>query len=264
MADTKLPASGNIRIWFGLENSIANYLAPTIAEINAMVDVSDAVSWNDFNHMLQASNTLDDPAITALGKVQTVGAAQFGGQMSFYYPRSFTDTSNKYQVVYDLLDQPRTKGYMVVRIDGTQSGTSAVAGDLVHVFKVMTDGYAESIVGEEAFRYTINFQPQGQIAVRIPARGVTSGTPVTQVTTVLYQGAAVTTLAATVANQYYKLEGKVDTRFLTNELIWTSSNVTKATVSNTGLVTMIASGSATITATYPGGGTAGTVALTIT
>jgi len=258
MADTKLPASGNIRIWFGLENSLANYLAPTATEINAMVDISDAVSWNDFNHMLQASNVLDDPAITALGKVQSVGAAQFGGQMSFYYPRSFTDTSNKYQVVYDLLDQPRTKGYMVVRIDGTEAGTSAVAGDLVHVFKVMTDSYAESIVGEEAFRYTINFQPQGQIAVRVPVKGGSAFA-----TTILYQGAVVTTLATTVAGLYYKLEGKVDSRFMTNKLVWTSSNVAKATVSNTGLVKMIATGSATITATYPGGGTAGTVALTI-
>jgi hypothetical protein len=260
MADTKLPASGNIRIWFGLENSIANYLAPTATEINAMVDISDAVSWNDFNHMLQASNVLDDPAITALGKVQTVGAAQFGGQMSFYYPRSFTDTSNKYQVVYDLLDQPRTKGYMVVRIDGTEAGTSAVAGDLVHVFKVMTDSYAESIVGEEAFRYTINFQPQGQLAVRVPVK---SGSAF--VTTVLYQGATITTLSASIATKYYKLEGKVDTRFMTNDLVWTSSDVTKATVSNTGVLTAKAVGTGiTITATYPGGGTAGTVTLAVT
>jgi hypothetical protein len=259
MPDTKLPASGNIRIWFGLENSLANYLAPTATEINAMTDISDAVSWNDFNHMLQASNVLDDPAITALGKVQTVGAAQFGGQMSFYYPRNFADTSNKYQVVYDLLDAPRTKGYMVVRIDGTEAGTSAVAGDLVHVFKVMTDSYAESITGEEAFRYTINFQPQGQVAVRIPVKSASAFA-----TTILYQGAVVTTLATTVAGLYYKLEGKVDSRFMTNDLVWTSSNTAKATVSNTGLVKMIASGSATITATYPGGGTAGTVALTIT
>jgi hypothetical protein len=259
MADVKVPASGNIRIWFGLENSLANYLAPTATEINAMVDISDAVSWNDFNHMLQASNVLDDPAITALGKVQTVGASQFGGQMSFYYPRSFTDTSNKYQVVYDLLDQPRTKGYMVVRVDGTEAGTSAVAGDLVHVFKVMTDSYAESIVGEEAFRYTINFQPQGQVAVRIPVKSASAFA-----TTILYQGAVVTTLATTVVGLYYKLEGKVDSRFMTNELVWTSSNTAKATVSATGVAKMIASGSATITATYPGGGTAGTLALTIT
>jgi hypothetical protein len=130
---------------------------------------------------------------------------------------------------------------------------------LVHVFKVMTDSYAESIVGEEAFRYTINFQPQGQLAVRVPVKSASAFA-----TTILYQGAVVTTLATTVAGLYYKLEGKVDSRFMTNDLVWTSSNVAKATVSNTGLVKMIASGSATITATYPGGGTAGTVALTIT
>lgn len=263
MADVKVPASGNIRVWFGLENSISNYLAPTVAEINAMTDISDAVSWNDFGFGLQASNTLDDPAITALGKVSDRGAAQFGGTISMYYPKSFTDSSNKYKVVYDLLDAPRTKGYLVMRMDGTMGSASAVAGDIVHVFKVMTDGYAESITGEEAFRYTITFLSQGSIAVRAVVRAMSGGSPVAIVTAVWQQGVVASTKALTVGTKT-KFDAKVDGRWMSNNVTWTVSDSTKASVTNTGVVTALTSGSATLTATYAGGGTAGTCALTIT
>lgn len=258
MADVKLPASGNIRVWFGLENSLANYLAPTATEINAMLDISDAISWNDFDFGLQASNTIDDPAITALGKVSDLGAAQFGGGMSFYYPGAFGDTSNKYSVVYDALDQPRTKGYIVIRMDGTMSSATATAGDIVHVFKVMTDGYAESITGEEAFRYTITFLPQGDLAVRAVVKGATAIT-----TAIWQQGVVAATKALTVGTKT-KFDAKVDGRWMSNNVTWKSSDTTKAAVSKTGVVTAVAAGSATLTATYAGGGTAGTCTLTIT
>jgi len=88
---TKVPASGNIRVWWALENAFANFEAPTAAEINACLDISDSISWNDFDFALQASNTIDDPAITAIGKVSDRGAAQFGGGLSFYYPGAFGD-----------------------------------------------------------------------------------------------------------------------------------------------------------------------------
>jgi hypothetical protein len=261
MADVKLPASGNIRVWFGLENSLSNYLAPTATEINAMLDISDAISWNDFDFGLQASNTIDDPAITALGKVSDLGAAQFGGGMSFYYPKSFTDTANKLQVVYDALDQPRTKGYIVIKLDGTLSTSTpgtAVAGDVVHVFKVMTDGYAESITGEEAFRYTITFLPQGNLAARAVVKSASA-----IVTAVWQQGVVASTKALTNSTKT-KFDAKVDGRWMSNNVTWTISDTTKATVSNTGVVTTKAAGSATLTATYAGGGTAGTCTLTIT
>jgi hypothetical protein len=259
MADVKVPASGNIRVWFGLENSIGNYLAPTATEINAMTDISDAVSWNDFGFGLQASNTLDDPAITALGKVSDRGAAQFGGTISMYYPKSFTDASNKYKVVYDLLDAPRTKGYLVMRMDGTApSNPQAVAGDIVHVFKVMTDGYAESITGEEAFRYTITFLSQGNLAVRAVVKSASA-----IATAVWQQGVVASTKALTVGTKT-KFDAKVDGRWMSNNVAWTVSDTTKASVTNTGVVNAIAAGSVTLTATYAGGGTAGTCALTIT
>lgn len=249
MTDVKVPSSGNIRVWWALPNAFANFAAPTAAEINACLDVSDSISWNDFDFGLQASNTIDDPAITAIGKVSDRGAEQFGGGVSFYYPGAFGDASNDYSNTYDAMDQPRTPGYLVIRVDGDNANSPAAAnGDLVSVYKVMTDGYAETITGEEAFRYTITFLPQGDLAVRTVVGGTT---PVTPSTLAVAVGAS-ERLTATVGGRNY-----------TNGVKWSSSDPTKASVSSAGVVTGVAAGSATITATYEATGNTDTTAVTV-
>ena len=248
MTDIKVPASGNIRVWWALENAFSNWQAPTQTELRACLDISDSISWNDFDFGLQASNTIDDPAITAMGKVSDRGAAQFGGGLSFYYPGAFGDDSNDYSLTYDALDQPRTRGFLVIRIDGEESSALANTGDLVHVFRVITDGYAESITGEEAFRYTITFMSQGDLAVRTVLGG---GTVVTPATLTVATGAK-SRLSATVGGRVY-----------TNGVKWTTSDATKATVSSAGVVTGVAAGSATITATYEATGGTDTTTVTV-
>lgn len=249
MADVKVPASGNIRVWWALPNAFANWEAPTAAEINACLDISNSISWNDFGFGIQASNTIDDPAITAIGKVSDRGAAQFGGTISFYYPRDFDDAGSEYSLTYDALDAPRESGFIVWRIDGEEQGTSAAAGDLVSVAKVITDGYAESITGEEAFRYTVTFLSQGDLAVRTV---VGSNTPVVTPSTLSTNAGDIDVLVATVGGRTY-----------TNGVTWTSSDPTVATVSSAGVVTSVASGSATITATYEATTNADTCAVTV-
>ena len=250
MTDVKVPASGNIRVWWALPNAFANFAAPTAAELNACLDVSDSISWNDFDFGLSASNTIDDPAITAIGKVSDRGAAQFGGGVSFYYPGAFGDASNDYAMTYDAMDQPRTPGFLVIRVDGDNANSPAAAnGDLVSVYKVMTDGYAEVITGEEAFRYTITFLPQGDLAVRTVVG--TAIAPTTPATLAVLVGDA-EPLTATVGGRNY-----------TNAVKWSSSDTTKATVSSAGIVTGVAAGSATITATLEANGSTDTTTVTV-
>ena len=244
MADVKVPASGNIRVWFALTNAFADYKNPTAAEINASLDISDAVSWNDFDFNLEASNQLEDPAITSIGKIVDRGYTNWGGSISFYYPKSFDDATSKYSTVYDMLDAPRTSGYLVVRIDGEESAATAAAGDFVHVLKVMTDGYAESITGEEAFRYTVTFLPQGDFAVRTVVEGASAAAVVVTPDTLSTSAGDVDELAVTWGGRVY-----------TNGVTYSSSDNTKATVSSAGVVTSVATGSATITATAPNGET---------
>jgi len=248
MTDVKVTSSGNIRVWWGTTSAFADYKNPTAAEINACLDISDAVSWNDFDFNLEASNQLEDPAITASGKTFDRGFANWGGSISFYYPNSFDDASSKYSQVYDTLDSPRTSGYVVMRADGAESSTSAANGDFVHVLKVMTDGYAESVTGEEAFRYTVTMLAQGDYAVRTVVGG---GTPVVTPATLASSVGDHDQLAVTWGGRVY-----------TNGVTYTTSDATKATVSTGGVVTSVAAGSATITATSPDGNTA-TCAVTV-
>jgi hypothetical protein len=249
MTDIKVPSSGNIRVWWALENAFANFESPTAAEINeGCLDISDSISWNDFDFGLQASNTIDDPAITAIGKVSDRGAAQFGGGLSFYYPGAFGDSSNDYSLTYDALDQPRTRGFLVIRVDGEQPNPLAANGDLVHVMRVITDGYAESITGEEAFRYTVTFLSQGDLAVRTVVGGTT---PVIDATLAIDAGESV------------RLDATVGGRTYTNGVKWSSSAPDKASVSSAGVVTGVAAGSATITATYEATGNTDTCAVTV-
>lgn len=264
MPDVKLPASGNIRVWWGPTNAFANWRSPTAAEVNAMLDISDAISWNDFSLGVQASNPISDPAITAKGSVQNRGASNYGGSLSMYYPGAFGDATNLYSLTWDAVRLPDTSGYIVVRVDGeelyttastaAQPGTNANANDLIHVFKVLTTGYADSITGEEAFRYTVNLVSQGQIETYVPLRTAAAAVAILPLTG---SGSA-------AAKTKIVLSATVNTRKYTRGVKWVSSNTAVATVSQNGIVTAVAAGSASISCIFVQTGATSTAPSVIT
>lgn len=260
MVDIRLPASGSIRVRWGLPNAFVNEKSPTATEANACLDIADAISWNDYDFGVSSSTINSDPPITAKGNVQTRGATQYGGSLSFYYPQVRDDVSNIYSVVENAIDQPRTVGYLLVSIDGDLSENNVAtyvggatrdfaAGDYVHVFKVMTAGFSESITGEEAFRYTISFIPQGLAETYTVIRAT--------VATVVVAPATATVAIGAVA----PLTGTVLGRRFTRGLRWTSSNAAFVQVSQNGVVKRIAAGSATITATFTATGASATATI---
>ena len=267
MVDVRLPASGAIRLRWYPAGAFVNYRSPTVAELNAGSNIAEAVSWNDFDFGVQASNTNDDPAITNKSNVQTRGASQFGGSLSFYYPKVFGDTTNIYATTYELLKTPGTVGYIVTSIDGDLSTNNTPLytngaiqnfadggyADYVSVYKVQTGGYTESIVGEDAFRYTISMLSQGEVAPYTVAKTATLTIAVTPATS---SGSIAT-------NKYVQLSATVNGRRAGRSLTWTSSAPNIATVSSSGVVTRVAVGSATITATSVTGST-GSSAITNT
>ena len=264
MTDVRFPSTGNTRLWWIAANGLALPGAPTVAEINAGLDISDAVSWNDKDLGVQASNTTDDPAITAKGKTTARGSAQYGGGLSFYYPRSATDTTNKYKTVRDIMKVPRTIGFIVERVDGrellTTSGTAAnpgteiAAGDIVNVYKVQTASYGEVVTGDDAYRYTVTMLPKGQVFTRAVVRA--NATPVAPVIVGTGGSGAVGTKVA--------LEGTLIGRKYTRGLVWASSDATKVTVDSHGVFVRVATGTANITATDPATNTPSTpLAVTV-
>lgn len=257
MVDTRYPVSGSIRAWWTPLNGFANPKAPTATELAASLDISDAISWNDKDFGAQTSNTVSDPAITAKGNTQNRGAAQYGGSFSFYYPGAFNDNSNLYSLVYDALRLPGTGGYITVRVDGLERaatagtpagpGTLPEAGDLVSVYRVETSGYAESITGEEAFRYTVSFMPKGEMKVMAVVRASAVGVaPLVSGPSAVAQGERIILDATLVGRKY------------TRGLRWTTSDPSVATVSRNAVVTGVGTGNADIIAIDPATGTAST------
>lgn len=249
---TKTPAAGHITVLWALPNAFANWESPTVTELNGALNLSKSISWNDYDFGVQASNTVDDPSLADVGNVQDRGAAQYGGGLSFYYPAAYDDNSNTYSLTYDAVSVPRTRGYIIVRIDGAKPTTQPfAAGDYLHVFEVMTDGETNVITGEEAFRYTINMLQQGNLAVYTVAR-----------TTTVTVVATPATLASGVGDAE-RVNATVNGREYTNGVVWTTDDPAIATVTNAGVIVGVAAGTATVTATFEATGATDTIAVTV-
>lgn len=250
MTDVRLPSSGNIQVRWHAANAFANPEKPTPAEVNGGLNITDDVSWNDWSFGASEASTTNDPSLKAKANVSDIGALQYGGAISFYLPEDKDDMGNTHAVAHAALSQPRTIGYITIQIDGELSETNtplysggltqtAAAGDLIHVFKVITAGYSHAITGEEAFRETINFLSQGQAYLN------------TVVATALT--VEVTPATATLAvDAVLQLEATVNARPFTRGVKWRSSDSTLVAVSQNGVAVRKGAGSVTITATYAG------------
>ncbi len=272
MAETKIFAdAGALSMWWALPNFAVNPAKPTVAELNAATNVSLSVAWENYSFGAQASNQNSDPGWGDIGNAQTRGFAQFGGTISFYYPATYaTDATNPNYVTFAALKNPRTLGYVIIRADGqkTTAGAKdpnkpAIANDLIYIYRVMSDGWADVNTGEVNFKYTITFQPQGDLWTNTIV--ATSATVVTPAPI----GAADYTIGGkTPLGTYYTGRQLSAAASIWNGypgwFRWSSSNPDAATVDANGVVLGIAAGAANITATDPRTGASSSVlAVTI-
>lgn len=236
-----LPSNPNLRVDYYASNAFANFASPTVAELNAGLNLSPAVAWNNYSFKRAASTTTSDPSLADTAEVKDRGIINFGGAMSFYFPGPQSTSTDPYSQAFAIFNQPRVFGFIVTRIDGAKPTTQAYAsGDIVSVYQIETDAQMNMITGESAFMYGVTFLSQGTAAMDTVAKTTTNAVVVTPATQTLVHGTGKIRLAATVNGRTY-----------TNGVTWTSSNNAVATVSDAGFVTAITAGSATITATFP-------------
>lgn len=260
MVDTRLDSMGNVRYRFYADGAFANYRWPTVAEMNAGLELEQVTLWDNFEVGAQASETSDAVPIAAKAAVVRRAAANYGGSSSFWYPGYRDDITNAAALVYQAFKNLHTPGYLALSVDGEigepgqPSSTMDFAnGDYVTIMKIVTDEWEDQITGEEAFSYTRNFLKAGGFA---PYTVVSTAAPVLDVT---LDGAA---SAAVGVNGY--VTAKVNGRDWTRGVRWTSSAPNIATVSSTGVVKRLAAGTATITGLLPGTTAAVTDTVTVT
>lgn len=262
MTDQTYNSDGNVRLRVYPANGFANYKWPTVAELNAGLRLEDAVPWENFDFGVQASDTSSAPPLSAKSTVDTRSTANYGGNISFWYPGYYDDNANQLSQVYDFFnptDYSRPICYVVMSVDGEigESGqpadTMAFAnGDLLSVFKVQADAWDDMTEGDDPFYYTLNFLRNGGLAHYTVA---STAAPVL---------AASATLAGT-AGGTGKIVVTVNGRPYNGGVNYSTSAAAEATVSDFGIVSYIgASTTPTITTTLPGTTVATTATTTVT
>lgn len=247
MVDTRLKSMGNVRFRFYPEGSFANLRWPTVAELNAGQELEQVTLWDNFSVGVQASETADAVPIAAKANVVRRAGANYGGNASFWYPGYRDDLTNAAALVYQALKDLHIEGFVALSVDGEigEPGQPPIDltfedGDYVTVMKVVTDEWDDTIVGEDPFYYTRNFLKAGGLAVYTVASDTE---PVVAVTGQDLSGSA---------GDLGFVTAEINGRDWTRGMVWSTDDPAVATVSNTGVVTMVATGSADITGTIPG------------
>ena len=243
MADQKVTANGNVQIWLVPSTGIANFRSPTAAEINAGVNVSNAIAWEGTTiPTATESDDVDDRSLLDKGNATTRGAAQFEAALNFFTPSNHLDLTDLYARVYDLLRIPRVPLYAVVRVLQAPEGvaTAASAGQWISVYRFLTDSWIDDISEDDSYKYAVGFLTQGELAVYTQVK---NATPVTVVNA---SGSGALTVG-----DHAVLRATLGGKRATQVVTWVSSNPAVASVSPNGVVTGVSAGTANITATHP-------------
>jgi len=233
----------------------AQAAAPSVTILNGAgtVDLSPAVAWQDWSLGASDSDDVEDRGITDPGNAVTRGFANFEATLSFFRDANPNDTTSDYVKAFQTFRTPRTYGYLVLRVADKHWSAPFAAGDRVSVFRFVADAIVDDTEGDDSVKFTVNFLPQGVmhtytvVAAATPA--ALTGVATTQTLTVGQVKTIVPTLSGTDVRATSK---------------YSSSDTTKVTVSQSGVIKGIAAGTSTVSVTHPGATAPVTQTVTVT
>lgn len=252
IADSKVTSNGNVTVWWVPAAGLEDFRAPTADEINAGVDLTDAIAWDTFDLAAAESNDVEDRSLRDIGNATTRGFEQFSASFSMFRDLNPTDTTSPYVQAFETFRTPRQYGYLITRVLQVPAGQpeEASPGEWVSVFRFVSDAVGDDTEGEDSVKLTVEFLPQGEVAVYTIVAGddVVVATP----DTLDLEVGEVAPVRAT-------LNGKL----VTGSLTWTSSDYAVASVSPNGVVRATGNGTATITGSHLGAGDPATVTVEV-
>ncbi len=268
MADldyTKLQSNKVVAVWAGPTATgvlgITAIGAPLADELNNVGGTSgmqpwhQTISWSDYGFGIQASATLNEPALSDAATYETFGKSAFGGNVSMFMPNAYDDNSNMHSIIYDLTDTPGTRLDYAQRIDGdVLASVAATDGDFVSAFRVQVEGETNPFTAGESVRRTINMIQKSEFAPFVVV-GV-------HTITTIPAGPTSLSIASASTGRFRALQGGRD---VTGYLEWATDDGTVIEMFPGGFynVTGAASATANVTATDPLTGDTATIAVTL-
>jgi len=224
--------------------------APTTAILNAAIDLTPAIAWQDFTLGATDSDDVDDRGIADPATFTSRGFANFEATLSFFRDANLADTSSAYVTAWNAFKVPRTYGYLVIRVAEQKYNTAWTAGDRVSVFRFIADTIVDDVSGDDAVKFTVNFLPQGLLYpyTRVGGAGAITGVAPTNTLTV----GASKVITPIIASK--------DARAIAS---YSSSDTTKVRVSPNGVITGVAAGTSTISVNHPSATAAVTQVVTV-
>lgn len=157
--------SPNTTIWWIPFAGIANYLAPTVAEITAGINLSAAIVTG-YTLAATDSDTDDSKTIVDEGNVSTPTFGNYEASLSFFRD-GIGDAATAYTTANDLFTAGRVEGWLVSR-HGYKSTIAAATTQLVSVFGVVSD-YHQVVEGDggSPIQTTVPFKPTGKMSLNV-------------------------------------------------------------------------------------------------
>lgn len=258
---TKLPADKRQTVWIGPSGGttlgITDVAEPLAAEINntggtsGVQPASQSISWNDYGFGTQASEVLNEPSLADSASYEEFGQANYGGDMSFYYPESYDDNSNLHSVIYDLTDIPGERQDVVVRVDGDLETTVPAAdGQFVSVYRVQGVAEANPFTPGESKRRTVTFWNKSDFShfTVVGDHAITAIPPAT---------------TPWAAGRTGRLRASQQDRDTTNRLSFTTSDATVIDIDPGGFYEVLGAAAATATITIEDEGTGDTATVNV-
>lgn len=237
----------------GLPSSIADLRSPTVAESNALHNASSSARWDGYDLGMEASDQVDDRSLADDAGYQERGFDQFGGSVTYFWPSDLDDATDPYTRTWNLVNQPGDPIVALERVAQAKASTPYVAGDWINVYRLETAGFNPDTEGDGGYAYDIAYLSKGDV---YPYTLVKAASPAAVVTARVGSGnLAVGGHDVIRATLYGKL--------INTNATWVSSDTTKVSVSEMGVITGIAAGTATITATHPSGTVSTGISITV-
>lgn len=248
----KITSNQNVKVAWILEPDLTNPDSPSATELNAdALDLSAAIAWDGTDiPNAEDSDDNEDRALTDLGTAVTRGFANYAASLNLFADANQADTTSVYNDAKDAFKVGKTLGYLITRVAKPASDAFA-AGDRVSVFKFV-NGIPDIDGSGDTVKLGVDFAPQGLLYTH----------------TIVEEAAAVVALPTTIASAPGDIDvitATLDGATITHSgAVYSSSNTAVATVSNLGIVTSVAAGSATITISHPSSNAPDTIAVTVT
>jgi len=157
--------SPNTTIWWIPVAGIANFNAPTVAEITAGINLSAAIVTG-YTLAATDSDTDDSKTIVDEGNVSTPTFGNYEASLSFFRD-AIGDAATAFTTANDLFTAGRVEGWLVSR-QGYKSTVAPATTQLVSVFGVVSD-YHQVVEGDggSPIQTTVPFKPTGKMKLNV-------------------------------------------------------------------------------------------------